>query len=124
VGRWGTCAAEPCQEGLPLPSVRFRTTRPFLAPPGAARAHLQAWVAAAAVVTRAAKAWLFRRAVASLLAEVRQMRGASLALQAAWRGRAARAELARRHAAAATIQVGRVAGAVGKGLGGARVSTL
>jgi hypothetical protein len=91
---------------LPVPAP----PRPPRRPPGAARAHLQTWVAAAAVVTRAAKAWLFRRSVASLLSEVAQMRGASLALQSAWRGRAARAEVARRHSAAATIQVGTWAG--------------
>jgi hypothetical protein len=66
-------------------------------------------VAAAAVVTRAAKAWLFRRAVARMLEETRAAAGAAVALQSAWRGRAARAGLARalerRQVAAACIQV-------------------
>ncbi|KAI8475158.1 MAG: hypothetical protein J3K34DRAFT_517600 [Monoraphidium minutum] len=71
---------------------------------GSARANLQAWVAAAAVVTRAARVWLFRRAVGRMLGEVREAKGAAVALQAAWRGRAARAALARREEAAACIQ--------------------
>lgn len=82
---------------------------------GRARAHLQTWVAAAAVVTRAAKAWLFRRAVAHMLREARDTKAAAVVVQAAWRGRAARAALARRAAAAAAIQRGwRAARATGR----------
>ncbi|GBF95503.1 hypothetical protein Rsub_07853 [Raphidocelis subcapitata] len=71
---------------------------------GSARAHLEMWIAAAAVVTRAAKAWLFRRAVARMLAGVAAQREAAVVLQAAWRGRAVRVEVARAVAAATVIQ--------------------
>lgn len=74
---------------------------------GSARAHLQSWVAAAGVITRAARAWLFRRAVRRLLAETAQQRAAATALQAAWRGRAVRVEVAQQRAAAVCIQVRR-----------------
>jgi hypothetical protein len=73
---------------------------------GGARTSLRAWVAAGAVVTRAARAWLFRRAVARMLEEVRRQKAAAVVLQAAWRGRAERARLTREREAAVCIQVG------------------
>ncbi|KAF8065931.1 Aspm [Scenedesmus sp. PABB004] len=68
---------------------------------GMARAHLNRWVAAAAVIQRGVRAWLLRRRLAEWLAA---QRGAALALQAAWHGRAARGELAAQAAAAGAIQ--------------------
>jgi len=74
-------------------------------PSGSARAHLRAWVAAADVIARATRAWLFRRAVGRLLAEVGRQRAAVVVLQAAWRGRVERVALAERRRAAVRIQV-------------------
>lgn len=67
-----------------------------------ARAHLAKWMAAATVVQRAVRAWLFRRRLQELLQQHRQ---AAVALQAAWRGRQVRQQQAQLEASCVRIQV-------------------
>lgn len=67
-----------------------------------ARAHLAKWVASAAVVQRAVRAWLFRRRLQQLLQEHRL---AAVTLQAAWRGRQAQQQQAQLEASCVRIQV-------------------
>ena len=70
------------------------------ATPFSMRQHLYGWVAAAAAVQRAVRAWLLRRGLARLAAARRRQVAALVRLQAAWRGRAARREFQElRHAA-------------------------
>jgi hypothetical protein len=67
-----------------------------------ARAHLAKWVAAATVVQRSARDWLFRQRLRALVLQHRQ---AAEALQAAWRGRQVRQELRQLEASAILVQV-------------------
>lgn len=67
-----------------------------------ARAHLAKWMAAATVVQRAVRAWLFRRRLQQWLQEHRL---AAVTLQAAWRGRQARQQQAQLEASCVRIQV-------------------
>jgi hypothetical protein len=69
---------------------------------GMARAHLAKWVAAATVVQRAVRAWLFRRRLQQWLQMQWQ---AALVLQSAWRGRQARQQQAHMEACCILIQV-------------------
>lgn len=70
-------------------------------PAGMARAHLAKWMAAATVVQRAVRAWLFRRQLQQWL---QQQRSAAVALQAAWRGRQVKQQQTRLKACTVHIQ--------------------
>jgi hypothetical protein len=74
-------------------------------PTGAARAHLQSWVNAAAVIQRGVRSWLFKRRFAELRREQQQQVQQIIHLQALWRGVAVRKQLQREQQAARTIQV-------------------
>jgi len=63
------------------------------------------WATAARVLQAAARRMLDRRALAASLAAIRRGVAAVTALQAAWRGRPARAGFLRMKSAAVTIQV-------------------
>jgi len=86
--------------GLPLEQCQPLLMVPD--PAGMARAHLAKWVAAATVVQRAVRAWLFRRQLQQWL---QQQRSAAVVLQAAWRGRQVRQQQARLKACSVHIQV-------------------
>jgi hypothetical protein len=73
---------------------------------GAARAHLQSWIAAATVIQRGVRSWLFKRRFAELRIVQRQQVQVIVRLQALCRGALLRSEVRRQHLAAATIQVG------------------
>lgn len=64
----------------------------FLAPlaTGMARANLNKWVAAAAVIQRNVRSWLFRRRMQEWFSS---RTAAAVVLQSCWRGRQARAQL-------------------------------
>jgi len=66
------------------------------------RAHLHKWVAAAIVVQRSLRAWLFRRRLQEWL---HQHRAAAVLLQSAWRGSKARLQLQQERRACTVIQV-------------------
>jgi hypothetical protein len=72
---------------------------------GSAREHLHRWIAAAATIQRAARAWLLRRGVKRFCAAWRRRSAAVAVLQAAWRGRAVRRRYLRQRQAAVCIQV-------------------
>lgn len=66
------------------------------------RAHVAKWVAAATVVQKAVRAWLFRRRLQQWLQEQRL---AAVTLQAVWRGRQVRQQQAQLEASCVRIQV-------------------
>jgi hypothetical protein len=66
------------------------------------RAHVAKWVAAATVVQKAVRAWLFRRRLQQWLQEQRL---AAVTLQAVWRGRQVRQQQAQLEASCVCIQV-------------------
>jgi aspartate aminotransferase-like enzyme len=88
----------------PLISARFSCSLAACLA-GSAREHLHRWIAAAATVQRAVRAWLLRRGLARFAEARRRGAAAVVRLQALWRGRAARRQYQRQRQAAICFQV-------------------
>lgn len=82
--------------------MRVYTSHLGLLLAGMGRANLAKWVAAASVIQRCVRGWLFRRRMRQWLAGRVE---AAVVLQACWRGRQARAQLEQLAGSCITIQV-------------------